>query len=52
MSIATKLDRVVTYHEGLHLCSHLNPLSSGLAQSCDKLKLYFHYHSNYEHQTW
>ena len=58
MSIASKLDRVVTYLEQISpikLIDPLNPfsLSRGLARSRDKLKaFYFHYRSAYSHQAW
>ena len=36
--VATKLDWVVTYHEGLPPKNHMTHWSCGLARSCDKLK--------------
>ena len=49
--MATKLRRVVTYHEGLPPIKSYDPL---IICSCKiKLKpLYLHYHSVHGHQTW
>ena len=48
-----KPDRVVSYHEGFLPIKSYNPLMGGLARSRDKLNLfYFHYQSNYSHQTY
>ena len=54
VSIATKIDRILTYFDGLLLIYSLDPLiTCGFARSGDKLKaLYLYYHNTYGHQTW
>ena len=49
--MATKLGKVITYHEGLQPIKAYDSLR-GLFQSHDKIKtLYLHYQSAYGHQT-
>ena len=48
--MTTKLDRVVTYYEGLLPIELFDPLTHALKRSRDKLKpLYLHYHDAYNH---
>ena len=51
--MVTKLDRMVTYLDGLPPMKLLDPRSRGLARSRDKRKpLHLHYHRAYGLQTW
>ena len=57
LSMATKLDRVVTYHEGSDPWNHMTLWSCCLARSRDKLnsnetQTELHYQSVSDHQTW
>ena len=53
MPMATKLGRMVAYHDVLLPINSHGPSIYGLARSRDKLKpLYLYYHSASHHQTW
>ena len=49
--MATELGRMVTYLDGLLPIKTHYRLITWSWRPCDKLKLYLHYHSAYDHQT-
>ena len=52
MPRATKLDKMVTYHDGVSPIKSHDLWSHRLSKSRDKLKTHLHYHSAYGQQIW